>query len=348
MKKYNKNLVLIISMVMLVTFAFTGCGGQAADSANEDQEVYELKISHITTETDPLHLGYSFLAETLNEKTNGRIKVTIYGNKQLANSDREQAEMVQNNLIQMTSTPSFTLAALNETLNEFFIYDFPYLFEDNQAIYNFADGEIGQEILQELNEKTGIRGYGPFPLGWVKVSSNKQPILAPTDIEGLKIRTTSSDMYINLMASFGAGPTPISYGELYTALQQKTVDGMMTTTGLYVSDRFYEVQKYMGCIDPFTILHYPIVNGQWYDTLPDDLKVAFDESMLEYVVYMRDLEESEEEKAKATLRDKGMEVTEYTAEQKQAFIDLALPLIDQNGDLVGTDFLERTKEFLGK
>lgn len=354
----RRRIYLLVSVLLISVLLFSGCSKSSAPAAHaaeegnkevvSDGKVYELKISHLTTEIDPLHIGYEYLKDILTERTNGRIKVTIYGNKQLANSDREQAEMVQNGLAQLGTTPAFTVAAMNADLKEWFIYDYPYLMPDTKILYDFTDSEIGDEMRAEAEEKLNVKVYPGFPLGWVKISSNSKPILEPADVKGLKIRTTSSEMYMELVKSFGASPTPVNYGELFTALQQGTVDGMMTTTSLYESDRFYEVQKYMGAIDPFTIFHIPLVNGEWYAKLPDDLKLIFDECMNEYILKMRELEDAKEITAKEAMVKYGMELTEYTPEQKQKFVDLGLEVVDNMAHVAGEDFVAKVKEFLSK
>ena len=354
----KKRIYLVVSVLLITALLFAGCSKDAAPAtpveqgsnseASNDGKVYEMKISHITTEIDPLHIGYEYLNDILTERTNGRIKVTIYGNKQLANSDREQAEMVQNGLAQLGTTPAFTLGAMSKDLNEWFIYDYPYLMPDSETLYKFTDGEIGDELRAEAEEKLGVKVYPGFLIGWVKISSNSKPIVEPEDVKGLKIRTTSSDMYIEFVKAMGASPTPVNYGELFTALQQGTVNGMMTTTSLYESDRFYEVQEYMGAIDPFTIFHIPLVNGEFYNSLPDDLKTIFDECMYEYIEKMRELEDEKEITSKKAMVEFGMELNEYTPEQKQKWIDLGLQVSDKMSHIAGEEFVQRAKEFLSK
>jgi tripartite ATP-independent transporter DctP family solute receptor len=345
-KKINYLLVI----ALLLTLVVSGCGQKktAGDTGKvTDDKVYEIKISHIASNTDPIHMGWEKFKEVIEEKSGGRIKVTIFGNKQLSNSNREDAEKVQNNIVQMSSVPTYTLAAL-AGIDQYKLCDYPYLFANDEEIYKIMDGEIGQELSQKLIEKAGIKAYGAYSLGWVKISSNKQPIKSPEDLKGLKIRTTNSDLYMALIKSWGASPTPVNYGEVFTALQQGTVDGMVTTTGLYVSDRFYEVQKYMATVNPVAIVHVPVVNNSFYQSLPDDLKAVFDESMTEYLAAVREYEAEGERNAVAQLREKGMDVVELTPEQMKTFTTPALPIIDEQADLVGKDFIERIKAELGK
>lgn len=356
----KKKICLLVSVLIIATLLFTGCnsseptspsnssgqGGNNAASSND--KVYEMKISHLTSEIDPLHIGYEYLNDILTERTDGRIKVTIYGNKQLANSDREQAEMVQAGLAELGTTPAFTLGAMSADLNEWFIYDYPYMFPTEEILYDFTDSEIGDYLRAEAEEKLGVKVYPGFSIGWVKVSSNDKPIVEPADIKNLKIRTTSSDMYMEFVRAAGASPTPVNYGELFTALQQGTVDGMMTTTSLYESDRFYEVQKYMGAIDPFTIFHIPLVSQKWFGDLPDDLKPIFEECMAEYIEKMRELEEEKERTAKEKMVEFGMDLVEYTPEQKQEWIDIGLQVSDDMGHIAGEEFVQRVKDYLAQ
>jgi len=340
---------LLLVMILILALVISGCTKKDAGNGEKaaDTKIYEVKISHLASLTDPIQKGFEKFKEIIEAKSNGRFKVTIYGNKQISGSDRENAEKVQNNIVQMGSVPTFTLAALGG-INQYKVFDYPYLFKNDDDIYKVMDGPIGTELSQKLIEKTGIKGYGAYSLGWVKVASNKQPIKSPEDIKKLKIRTVKSDLYMALVDAWGANPTPVNYGEVFTALQQGVVDGMMTTTGLYVSDRFYEVQKYMATVNPVSIVHIPIVNNEFYESLPDDLKVIFDESIDEYLDAVRQYEAEGERNAIKQLREKGMDVVELNPEQLKTFSDPALSLMDEKADLVGKDFLDKVKAELAK
>ena len=133
----------------------------------------------------------------------------------------------------------------------------------------------------------------------------------------------------------------------YTALQPGTVDGIMTATSLLYSDKFYEIQKSVACIDPFQITHSIIVDNSWYEALPDDLKKIFDECMVDYKAKVRELEQQAEIDSKKAMADAGLNVCEYTDEQKKAFVDLCLPLQDELADLVGGKaVIKETQEWL--
>lgn len=319
----------------------------AAPGVSVAADVVELKISHIATEVDPIHMGWSFLKKTLEEKSGGKIKVSIFPNKVLSNSNNEDVEKVQQNIVQMTSVPTSSLAAIGN-IKEYKAFDYAYLLANNEETYKVIDGPIGQELSAVLEKKVGVKALGGYNLGWLVVSSNKAPIKTPADLKGQKIRTMSSDLQMEIIRAFGGNPVIVNYGELFTACQQGTVDGMMTSTGLYVSDRFYEVQKYMGAVNAAPLLHVPLVNAKWYSALTADQKKAFDESIPLYLAAVRQYEDDYEKAALAELKKRGMQVTEYTAEERKVFVDAAAYILKDKADIAGQDIIDRIKKQLGK
>lgn len=228
------------------------------------------------------------------------------------------------------------------------MFDYPYLFENEEELYKVLDSDKFKELSQRLAEITGVKAYGGYNLGWVQISTNKNPINSPADLKGHKIRTMSSELQMKICEAFGANPTIVNYGEVFTACQQGTVDGIMTSTGLYVSDRFYEVQKYLACVRPIALLHVPIINNSWYESLPDDLKAIFDESMEIYLDGVRQYELDFEAAAVEELKAKGMEVREYTQEEIQAFKDASAKVVIDYADIAGQEIIDYVKDILNK
>jgi len=342
----RKKVVWVLVFALIFAVVGVGCGGSETEGEPEGQ-VYELKVSHIASESDPIHMGWLLLKETLEEKSEGRITVTVFGNKQLSNSNNEDAEKVQQNIVQATSVPTSSLASLGN-IKEYQVFDYPYIFEDEEDLYKVLDSERFGELSQQLADVTGVKAYGGYNLGWVQISTNKGAINTPADLAGQKIRTMSSELQMEIVKAFGANPTIVNYGEVFTACQQGTVDGIMTSTGLYVSDRFYEVQKYMGCTRAIALLHVPIINNDWYNSLPDDLKAIFDESMEIYLEGVRQFELEFEAEAIETLKANGMEVKEYTPEELQVFKDAAASVVVDKASIAGQEIIDEVYSILGK
>lgn len=338
----KKSVVLACCMAFVLVFSFGGTAFPAP-------KVYEMNICYLSPDTDPIGMGWIKMKEVLEKKSEGRIKVSLFPNKLVSNSDRESAEKVQAGIVQMVSVPTASVAAL-ANIKEYKVFDYAYLFDNNEEVFKVIDGPIGKELAAVVEKKAGVKPVGAYILGWCVVSSNKKPIESPADLKGQKIRTMNSDLQMEAIRAFGANPTIINFGEVFTACQQGTVDGIMTTPGLYVSDRFYEVQKYMGVTNAMPLLHIVMVNSDWYNSLPKDLQKAIDESVPVYEEAVRKYEADDEKSAFEKLRAGGMTVTEYTPEQKKAFSDAAAYIMadEKMQQIAGKDILEKVKKQLGK
>lgn len=346
--------ISIFCILLILVFAITGCsGGNKNENATNEKsknEIITMKMVNLIPETDTIDIGMRYLEKLLEEKTKGKIQVEIYGNGSISSSNQEEAEMVQNNMVQMTTSPAYIMAGMNGNLKNWFLFDVPYLFENYDELWKFTDeSDIYAKMRADLLAQTGINAYGLTPIGWCIVSSNKGPINSPADLKGQKIRTPSSDFYLGVISSFGANPTPIAWGETFTAMQQGAVDGMLTASNLYVSGRYYEVVKYIGAINPITIPHVPIVNNSWYESLPADIKPIFDECMADYIAYFRDLNSKANEAALDELEKNGCEVKRYSDEEYKAFAEAAKPLWVSKANVVGgADFIKGVQEWLAE
>ncbi len=285
-----------------------------------------------------------YLQEILEDKTNGRIELVLYENKQLANSDREKAEMVQMNILETATVPTSTLAALSSNLSDLYIYDFPYMFHNNQELFDYCESDIGKKMLNHVEEEVGIKAVNGFQMGWQKISNNTRPITKPEDMEGLKIRTMTSNQMMDFVKFCGGSAAPISYGEVYTALQQKTIDGMMTSTGLYVTDGFWEVQKYLCPTNQSPLFHILIINQDFYNSLPDDLKSILDECLQLYVEKARVEYEKNEEESLKFMEGNGIEISKI--EDIEAFYAIGDQVNEKNKDSVDAKLLEETEQWL--
>ncbi len=349
--KRMKKTSLFITILLITSLIFVGCGGDGNENVDATQnEVYTLKVSELINEENPTHKATVFFKELLEEKSGGRIKVEIFSNGQLASSDRDQLEQVQNNIVQMCMAPTFTMASMSPELNVFNIFDVPYLINTKEDLDTFINSDIGKEIRQTFFEKTGLRLYDSYSGGSVIISSNSKTIRSPEDIKGLDIRVIPSDTYINLVKSWKGNPTPLAWSEVFTALQQGVVDGMMTRTALYYTASLYEVQKYIGCVNPFFMVYSPVLNNDWYESLPEDLKPIVDECMNACAQKAGELEGDFERYSIEQIRATGKtEVTEYTPEELQVFADAAKNTWSKMADIVGgQEYLDRCIEVLNK
>lgn len=348
--KHKGKMVFLICVVMVFTIVFSGCGGtsETSDQNQEEEQAYKFSIAHIQNDGDPGDVALQYLAEILEERTDGKIETTVYGNKSLAGSDTELGELVRQNSVQCVPVPTHTLAAMAD-IPQYKVFEFPYLFSSWNEIYTLLDSEMADEWAKVLEDEAGVCVYDGFVKGWLSIGTKKGPMDTPADFAGQKIRTMATDMQMALINSLGAGATVISYGELYTAAQQGTVDGMLTATSLYKTDRFCEVIDYLSIIRATAHFHIPIVNKQWLDSLPDDLRVIFDECMADYVAKARQVEEAADAKVIESLeKDEGLKIKAYTEEKLIPFKEATKVVWDENYDLPGEGVMDAVLKYLGK
>lgn len=349
--KHSKKVALLLSLVMLLSLGLAGCGGTGETEepeANVDDTVYEFKVAHLQNDGDAGADAITFLSEILEEKSGGRIDVTIYGSKSMAGSDTELGEIVRQNTVQMVPVPTHTLAAMAD-IPQYKVFEFPYLFNSWDEIYTVLDSDMAQEWAQALEDQAGVIVYDGLVKGWLSVGTKKGPINAPADLAGQKIRTMSTDMQMGLINSLGAGATIVAYGELYTALQQGTVDGALTATSLFQTDRFCEVIEHLSIIRATAHFHLPVVNKAWADSLPEDLRAIFDECMVEYVAKAREMEEAADAAVIGTLESvEGIDVREYSDEELAPFIEASKAVWDANYEIPGEGVMDAVLELLGK
>ncbi len=299
------------------------------------EEQYVLKIGSITPETHPYYLTFKdVFVPYIEEHAGGRIKIEFYFNSELG-GDREMVEMCQYGALGMDCATPSTITGFDK---RFQVMGLPYLFKDKETAYRLLDGELGSTFNSFL-PKINLYNLGYFENGFRHVTNNRKPIYTPEDMKGLKIRTQENPIHIAFFRAVGANPTPMNWGELYTALQQGTVDAQENPLVLIEEARFYEVQKYVsltGHVYEPTML---VTSKAWFDKLPEDLQEIVKEASRRFCEAERKLISEEEKVARANLEEKGMKCNELTPEQVDAFVKIGAKLYDDIRKIVGDDEL---------
>jgi TRAP-type C4-dicarboxylate transport system substrate-binding protein len=288
LKKKKLTICIILAMTLVLAACSNDSGNQPANggATASTGETFEFIINHVIPLDDPIHLSWLRFAEMLEERSEGRIQVTIFGNRAISNSDLEAAESVRQGISHMTSAPPSTAAALGNVAG-FRVFDFPYIFETLDDLYLYLDSDLFMKISNELEAATGVRALPGYSLGWVNVMTMTEPVNNLADMSGLRIRTMPADVQMGIISAVGASPTPIAWGELFTAVQQGVVDGFITSTNLMVSERFYEICNYLLNWQILANAHIPQVNVAWLDSLPPDLREIWEDAFVEFVAYAR-------------------------------------------------------------
>ena len=322
--------------LIAIAVSFMVMNAGAAFAAPE----YVIKVGSIVSETHADMLAMNKVFKPQVEKlSNGRIKVELYPNAQLG-GDRELCEGVQMGTIQMALPASSALAGFDKKVQ---VLDLPYLFTSRKTAFEALDGILGNKLNQYLLSK-GFVVLGYQENGMRHVTNSKRPIKSPADLKGLKIRTMENPMHIAFFKELGANPTPMSWGELYTALQQGTVDAQENPYAMIDDGKFYEVQKYVSETGHLFSYEIIIANKKFMEKLPADLRKIVDDAAHRAVMAQRARMEKEEAVFKAKVTKTGLKANTLTPEQKRPFVDATKKVYSQFEKDLGKEIMDIAKK----
>lgn len=361
MKLYFSKMVKIITAISL-TMTLAACGGDNSakttadskleketanqDSTNNDKSTvdtsnaeYVIRVGHTLQESTPSHeMFVQAFKPYVEEKSNGRIKVEIYPNSALG-GERQMVEACQLGTLEISYVTTAVLANFD---NQFKVFDLPFLFDDLSVARKALDGELGAKVAENL-EKSELKFLCYAENGYRMVTNNKKPITQPEDLKGIKIRTMENSIHMRSFELLGASPTPMAFTELYTALQQGTVDGQENPLFLTETSKFYEVQKYLSLTGHVYAPGISVMSLSFWNSLPGDLQQIVMEGMYEARDLQRDLLDIQNEEALTILKEK-MQVNELTAEQKTKFQEATLPVYEEASKEIGQDIVDLARE----
>jgi len=213
-------------------------GGNGDASAGSNAK-FVLKLGHGLDVSHPVHKAMEFMNERLVELSGGTVEIDIYPSSVLG-SEVQCIEQLQNGSLAMTKTST---ASVENFLPEMSVFGLPYLFRDEAHYWNVLSGQIGKELLEAMQVKD-LRGLCYYDSGSRNFYTKDHPIRTPDDLKGLKIRVMNSRTAMDMVSTLGAAPTPIAWGELYTALAQGAVDGAENNPPSFTTNKHYEICKH--------------------------------------------------------------------------------------------------------
>lgn len=211
--------------------------------------------------------GFEKFKELVETRSKGGMRVDIYDSSKFGNFD-SVVQGLQYNMLQMGSASTPNLAPFSD---EFLIFDLPFLFPDYESTDKITDGPIGRNATKAL-EKSGIIGLGYIEIGFRNLWNNQKAIVSLEDAKGLKIRSTPSKAHIATLKALGMNPTPVAWGEVYTALQQKTVDGIDIDLKLAWYNNFPEVNNNMTIVNSLYSPHLVMISKRFLESLTPEQK----------------------------------------------------------------------------
>lgn len=291
-----------------------------------------IKFAFQNNKGHPQEMGAQKFAELVGAKSGGKIKVKLFPGGQLG-GDVQTISAVQGGTIEMSVLNSGILQSLSR---EFAVFDFPFLFANPAEADAVTDGAFGKGLHAKLAEKNLI-GLGFWDLGFRNITNSKHPITKVEDIAGLKLRVIQSPIYVDMFSALGANPTPLAWPEVYSALEQKAVDGQENPNTTIRSAKLNEVQKHLAQTRHVYNPQSLIFSKKLWDKLSADEKKIIADAATEATTYERQVSRQQASEAIEELKKSGMQVTEIAPAELQRMRDKVKPVIDKYSAQVGPD-----------
>ncbi len=316
LRSLSKTLVLFS-----ILLSFLSCG--------KSSEQIRFKLSHGLDVVHPVHEAMESMSRRLRELSGGKMTIDIYPSEQLG-SERENIELVQFGSLDITKTSA---AVLESFVPEIRVYSLPYLFRDSEHAWKVFLGPIGKELLH-VGKPLGIMGLCYYDSGSRSFYTKDKPIRTPADLDGMKIRVQKSNMAVKTIEILGGSPTPIDWGELYTALQQGVVDGAENNPPSFYTSHHYEVCNYYYLDEHTTIPDVLLMSEEVWSRLSAEQQRMVQQAADESMHYQRKIWTEMVEKHLEEVKKAGVEIG-YP--DKKPFMEKVAPFYEEfTGTKIGS------------
>ncbi|UJH68589.1 TRAP transporter substrate-binding protein [Allomuricauda sp. SCSIO 65647] len=285
-------------LTILLSLSLLPLGG-----CKETTNVRTLRLAHGLDVNHSVHKAMVKMGEDLKENSKGKLQLEIYPNQQLG-TERQTLELLQIGSLDMTKV---SVAVLENFAPKSKILGLPYLFRDREHSFKVLDGPIGQKILDD-GQQYWLKGLGFYDAGSRSFYTKKKPVMHPDDLKGLKIRVMESITAMDMVRSMGGSPTPISWGEIYTSLQQGVVDGAENNPPSFYLSRHYEVCKYYTLNEHTFSPDVIIASTHLWNILSEEERTWLKRAVESSIVYQRKLWADAEATALSEVQKAGVEV----------------------------------------
>jgi tripartite ATP-independent transporter DctP family solute receptor len=299
----SKNLSLFIGGILVGVLATTVAFSLAIRGTSRS-EGKVLRLGHGLDQSHPVHKAMEYMAELVAERSGGELRIVISPNGQLG-SEVECLELVQRGAIPMCKSST---AALEAFVPEVAVFGIPYLFDGEDHCWRVLESDVGRELLA-VGEPKGLKGLCYFDAGARSFYTIDRPIETPADLAGLKIRTQESATAMRMVEALGGSPTPLNFGELYSALQQGLVDGAENNPPSFYTDRHFEVCKQYSLDEHTRVPDVLLINTDAWNALTPAEQRIVAEAAAESSLRQRELWRERTEQALAEVQKRGVNVS---------------------------------------
>ncbi len=300
------------------------CAAAGPIASAQDIQERTIKFGHLNNTDHAVSLGVKRFAELVAAKSGGKLKVQEFPSSQLGNELQQQSAL-QGGIQEMTAPATTSLAGI---VKEFGLVDFPFAVSSFAQADALLDGPLGQALMAKLPER-GLIALGYWDLGFRNVTNSKRPITKPEDLEGLKIRVIPNPVFLETFKAFKANPMPMPFAELYGALEAKAVDGQENPFAVILSNKFFEVNKFVSATNHVYAANIVLVSKRFWDKLsPTEQKIMTDAAN-EARAYQRQMSRTAASTAVKELQAKGMQYNELTPAEQARMRQIAMPVTDK-------------------
>lgn len=296
----------------------------ARSAAAQDVQERTIRFGHLNNADHPVSFGVKRFAELLAAKSGGKLKVQEFPASQLGNEMQQQSAL-QGGVQEMSAPATTSLAGI---VKEFGLLDFPFAVGSFAQADALLDGPLGQTLLTKLPEK-GLVALGYWDLGFRNVTNSKHPIRRPEDLDGLKIRVIPNPVFLETFKAFKANPVPMPFAELYGALEAKAVDGQENPFAVILSNKFFEVQKFVSATNHVYAANIILVSKRFWDRLSPAEQKMMNDAANEARGYQRQVSRAAAQRAVGDLQAKGMSFNDVAPAEQARMRQIAKPVTDR-------------------
>ncbi|AWJ87211.1 ABC transporter substrate-binding protein (plasmid) [Azospirillum sp. TSH58] len=332
----------LLRSVLLATGLAAAILAPVAASA-QDIKPRLIRFGYGLSESSNQGRAVKFFVEEMSKRSGGKLKVKGFADASLG-SDIQMQNALIGGAQEMMVGSTATLVGI---VKDFAVFDLPFLFNNEQEADAVFDGPFGQKLAAKLNDK-GLVGLVYWENGFRNLTNSKRPVEKVEDLKGIKLRVMQNPVYIDMFNGFGANAVPLSFSELFTAMETGTVDGQENPVTTIQSSKFYEVQKYLTISKHVYSPWIVLASKRWYDGLSADERKIINEA----AAASRDFERKDSREASkqsiAYLKDKGMQINELSDAELGRMREMVKPAMDKFAADGGADLLNELQGEINK
>lgn len=326
----------IAALVCACAVLYAGLFMFASDQSEDPGKKVVLKLGHVANLKQPYHLAAEKFARDVFERTGGLVEIQVFPNSQLG-GQRELLESLQLGTADMAMASSAVLGNFIPTAQ---VIDLPFIFRNSAHVYSVVDGPLADELYAGAEDR-GMRILSTWENGFRNVGNNTRPVRTPADMAGIKIRVFESPLYIEMFERLGSIPTPMAMGEVFTALQQKTIDGIENAVVQIYASKYQEVMKYLSLTEHTYNPQIVIMSTHKWNKLSPKNQGIILQAAREARDFNRSLAAEKTGEYLEEMRQGGLEVVVLTPEEKDEFKKIMKPVWEKYYKIVGRDLVDK-------